>query len=227
MLAKLEKFLASPNRRNWIFLFLAIFLTLETIFIWLALWVMMNPENGFDLFLARAIHSWQSPFWDQLLTFVSWIGDSFLPLALIIFLGLGLKKYFGKRVYLLLGLLVVCYLVPQLVKVLIDRPRPDFYLLVGYSLPVGSSFPSVHVTFYTFFFGFLILLFSTLPQIQKGLRFLVIALSVILVSLIGLSRIYLGVHWPTDVIGGYLLGLVLLKIIWVVYLLLVLKSKKF
>lgn len=88
-------------------------------------------------------------------------------------------------------------------KLLIDRPRPD-HLLAGY-MPMNPSFPSGHAFFAALFGGLLIIICedlvrSVLPRrlIQAGLTILVLA--------VGASRVYLGVHWPSDIIGGYLFG---------------------
>jgi undecaprenyl-diphosphatase len=78
----------------------------------------------------------------------------------------------------------------------------------------GFGFPSGHVVFYTGFFGFLWFLSYTLLKRSRRRTVLLWSLAA-LVALVGPSRIYLGAHWASDVIGGYLLGsLALLGEIW-------------
>jgi undecaprenyl-diphosphatase len=68
-----------------------------------------------------------------------------------------------------------------------------------------ESFPSGHVFFYVSFFGFLFFLAYAL--LKKGLlQRALLALSGVLLVLIGLSRVYQGAHWPSDVVGAYLAG---------------------
>ena len=97
-------------------------------------------------------------------------------------------------------------------KRLVDRPRPD-YLLLG-PVPDDASFPSGHSIYAILFCGLLIFLaeqsikpLAIRRSVQAGLALLVLA--------VGASRVYLGAHWPSDVIGGYLFGgLALLGLIW-------------
>ena len=97
-------------------------------------------------------------------------------------------------------------------KELVGRPRPE-YLGLG-APPATMSFPSGHAVFAIVFGGLLIYLVErAVPSwrvrraVQAGIGALVLA--------IGMSRVYLGAHWPSDVLGGYLLGaLALLGLLW-------------
>ena len=108
---------------------------------------------------------------------------------------------------------VVCFsLVPMALgnglKLLVDRPRPQ-YLLAGHP-PESLSFPSGHALSAAIFGGLLILLVVELVpsrSLRRGLQ----AAILLLVLAIGASRVYLGLHWPSDVIGGYLFGVAMLS----------------
>ena len=96
-------------------------------------------------------------------------------------------------------------------KAFFDRPRPTFFQedveLLGITIgfPTSPSFPSGHAITSVIIFGTLAYLVIRLePTVHQRRVTLVVAGSVIL--LIGLSRMYLGVHYPSDVIAGYLAG---------------------
>ena len=92
-----------------------------------------------------------------------------------------------------------------LVKDLLQRPRPAATLVHVLAKLTDYSFPSGHVMFYTGFYGFIVFLAFTLlkPSLK---RTLLLAFFGFLVLLIGVSRIYVGEHWASDVLGAYLLG---------------------
>jgi len=101
-------------------------------------------------------------------------------------------------------------------KIAFDRPRPD---LVPQAVAIASaSFPSGHVVHYVVFFGFLI----TAMLVNKGFplfwRLFVSIISAFLICSVSISRIYLGAHWATDVLGGYLFGCIYLGVMLKFYL---------
>lgn len=94
-----------------------------------------------------------------------------------------------------------------LLKLYFARDRPDPFF--DYPLPGSPSFPSGHALFAMSVFGGLAALLSARLE-NHALRILVWSAAVALVGLIGLSRIYLGVHYPSDVLAGFAVG-----VIWV------------
>ena len=104
----------------------------------------------------------------------------------------------------------------SLIKLAVHRPRPGADLVHVFRQLNDPSFPSGHVLMYTAFFGFLIFLAYTLLKPSLGRTVLVVILGS-LVALVGLSRIYLGDHWASDVTGAYLLGSLWLALSITVY----------
>lgn len=96
-------------------------------------------------------------------------------------------------------------LLNMLVKSLIKRPRPTKELVTVARVINEPSFPSGHVMYYTNFYGMLIYLLITNWRSGR-LRNILIGICVTLIAFIGPSRIYLGAHWPSDVLAGYMYG---------------------
>ncbi|MDA0733607.1 MAG: phosphatase PAP2 family protein [Chloroflexi bacterium] len=98
-------------------------------------------------------------------------------------------------------------------KLLVDRPRPEYFLVA--SGPHLSSFPSGHTIFATIFFGIAIVLVGEWvqrPSVRRGLQ----TGLVLMILAMGASRVYLGFHWPSDVLGGYLYGgVAVVELVWV------------
>lgn len=101
-----------------------------------------------------------------------------------------------------LGTIIICgMLTPQLLEILVLREQPDYGLIYA----GGYSFPSGHATMATVFYG--ITLMWTLNFVKDGwLKQIIVIMMPILIILIAWSRVYLGVHYLSDVIGGLLLG---------------------
>ena len=97
------------------------------------------------------------------------------------------------------------YSLNTLVKRLMKRPRPTQELATVVRVINEPSFPSGHVMHYTNFFGMLIYLLATNWRSGR-LRNWLITICTSLIGLIGPSRIYLGAHWPSDVMAGYVYG---------------------
>lgn len=136
-------------------------------------------------------------------------GISFLgkPLLLGICVGIGALFAWRRGRYRLSLFLVITAigggLVDSAVKILVDRPRPIVEEPLAHAF--GKSFPSGHAMSSTVTYGALLLVF--LPMVPKAWRWLAFAGTTLLVLAIGLSRLLLGVHFVSDVLGGWALGL--------------------
>lgn len=115
-----------------------------------------------------------------------------------------------RREALLLAVgLVVLPLLQAGIKELVDRPRPPAELVerrAGFSSP---SFPSGHVMSPTLLYGFLLVL-AVRRGLDARLRLAVGAFALFIVAFSGPVNVWVGVHWPSDVLGGYAWGLALL-----------------
>jgi undecaprenyl-diphosphatase len=142
-----------------------------------------------------------------LMSFVSLFGNGLIPWAMTIVTVL-LFLLAGRRSEAA-GLSLSAgggELMNFLFKLLIARPRPTAELVrVSVDLQT-ESFPSGHVTFYMCYFGFLFFVaYALLPRGSRARPFALL-LTALPVALVGMSRVYLGAHWPSDVLGAYLFG---------------------
>jgi undecaprenyl-diphosphatase len=165
-----------------------------------------------DLELTRALQG-AAPAWvDGLLEAVSWIGNP--PQSNVIFgaviVGLflvGLRIEALATLFAAVGSAGLWFLLAPLV----NRPRPAPDLVqVDLQIPAGS-FPSGHAVNLTAIFGFLIYLTLALVPDHRW-RWLLVTLLALPILTIGVARVHAGAHWPSDVLGGYMLGAIWLAL---------------
>jgi membrane-associated phospholipid phosphatase len=173
----------------------------------LALFAHFDPYFNWDLIISRGLQSLNSPGFFDFMRAVSIFGNTWIPWALTV-IGVILFFIFRKRSEAA-GLALSAgggALLNSLLKMLIGRPRPTAELVMVYRELRTESFPSGHVNFYVCFFGFLLFVaFALLPPGSLARR-AAITLMALPIALIGVSRIYLGAHWPSDTLGAYLVS---------------------
>ncbi|MDO4382076.1 MAG: phosphatase PAP2 family protein [Clostridia bacterium] len=127
-------------------------------------------------------------------------GAIFLSIATIALLLLIKNKKIGLSIF---SNIVIITILNQLLKRILRRPRPTEFRIVE---ETGYSFPSGHSMVSMAFYGYLIYLIYRHIK-NKYIKWSLIVLLSILICLIGISRIYLGVHYTSDVLGGFLLSI--------------------
>jgi membrane-associated phospholipid phosphatase len=187
-------------------------------FFFLTLFVLLDPLSVMDREFSQEIQEHHNYVLDVAMKSISWFG--YMPNAAILAIGTAslflLFKY--KREALFTIFTMASGLINSAVKFLVDRPRPLPSLVRIIVKTRQQSFPSGHVVFYIVFFGFILLLMFRLTKLPKVLRLLVSSCCLLLILTVPISRIYLGAHWFTDVLGGLLLGLLCLYILSYYYL---------
>lgn len=158
-----------------------------------------------DQGVAEAVHEWIRD--SRVLVTIAFV-FSFLGVPAWFYVLVGASAYwFHRKGYWRLALFVVATplvggVISTAVKVWVDRPRPELDEPIAHAL--GKSFPSGHAMTSTVAYGTLLLAF--MPMIPPRWRPRAIAAYVVLVLLIAASRLGLGVHYLSDVLGGIVLG---------------------
>jgi membrane-associated phospholipid phosphatase len=185
----------------------------------LTLYIKSHPVFTIDLPVTKVIQSFHPTWFDLLMKLVTFIGNPIPGNIIVLSAAIILWKIFKRPKEA--GLIVFsawgAFLVGVFFKASVGRPRPDPNLILQVGNFVKSdSFPSGHVLFFMSFYGFL--LFLIYSRFKKThLRKVLMIFMILLIILMGFSRIYLGAHWFSDVLGSYLIGTVWLYLMVYLY----------
>jgi membrane-associated phospholipid phosphatase len=199
---KPPQYLKLFNRQNFLLIILVV----------ISVFAFFVPYFKLDLLISKELQGINSVLFQNIMWFVTDIGNQ--PTMVIIVAVTGVVLYiFRQRTEAVIGTLAAAgsALSGSLLKIIVNRPRPDAGLIHVSVWLSDKSYPSNHVLVFTVFFGFLLYLLLRQPK-HKPKGIILSVLFILLITLIGISRIYLGAHWASDVLGGYLLG-----IIWLIF----------
>lgn len=172
-------------------------------------WVTTLDKNVLDLVLTQRGDT-RSGFF----LFFTYLGnwEIIASLTLVILLIMFLARKF-RAMWFLISVLIVGQLSSSIFKFLLARSRPDTaHALIAQG---GYSFPSGHALGSFFFYGTLTYFVYTLAR-NRLERILTTLSGLGLIALIGISRLYLGVHWLSDVVAGWIMGATIL-IVFIVF----------
>ena len=142
-----------------------------------------------------------SDFVTPIAKFITNFGGAIFLIVLTIVLFIVIKnKKIGVSIF---SNLVIVTILNQLLKGILQRPRPTEYRIIE---ETGYSFPSGHSMVSMAFYGYIIYLIYKYVK-NKYIKWISIILLSILICSIGISRIYLGVHYTSDVFGGFLISI--------------------
>lgn len=195
MKEKLKKFIV--KNLKWIVLFICLigFLALaEDVF---NKEIMNGDIVGYKLVSTFLISDFATP----IAKFITNFGGAIFIIILTVVLFVLIKN---KKIGIsIISNLVIITAINQILKRIVQRPRPTEYRIIE---ETGYSFPSGHSMVSMAFYGYLIYLIYRYIK-NKYVKWTLITILSILICLIGISRIYLGVHYTSDVLGGFLLSI--------------------
>jgi membrane-associated phospholipid phosphatase len=195
------------RRRRLITIIIAI---ISVGFLALSLFIARFPTTLLDEHFSEKIQSYQNPALSTAMELISWFGYFPGSIIMVVLASLAFLLFKYKREALFMLSTALAGLVSTIFKVMVNRPRPSEPLVHVFKKASQQSFPSGHVLFYVVYFGMLTLLMMQLKDIPKIVRVIISVISLLLIFTIPFSRIYLGAHWFTDVVGGALMGIVCL-----------------
>jgi membrane-associated phospholipid phosphatase len=204
------------DKRKTLFLCFSIFFIV--VFLLLSFYVVDSSPKSWDLLVSQELQEDPSAILDILMKGFSWLGTVYVAgimvavLSVIFFVFKYIKEGFFVLSCLLSGG------VSYVLKMLIDRPRPttDFVRIVEETH--YQSFPSGHVLFYTAFFGTLMVIAISSGILKLSWKIFISSICSAMIVLGAVSRIYLGAHWFTDVIGGFIVGVLFVMVTGSIYL---------
>ena len=176
------------------------------------------PILPFDMKSYEELQEQASPHFDETMRWISALGELSIAMALtaIAMLTFALRRQWLEAIFILATISSVLLVLVLKDFVQRSRPFPVAENASGFIQSIDQySYPSGHVLFFVVFYGF----FAYLAWIHfaRWVRMIVIAICGTLIVLIGPSRIFLGAHWASDVLGSYIIGAIWLFVLIVAY----------
>lgn len=167
------------------------------LFVCLAYAVVTRQTGAFDSTVRQAIHARATPALTQIMLAATFVGrDGFMAIVGAFFAWRLIKAGRRRDVFVLIGSAVGAEILEQILKLSFHRQRPEPFF--GLPTPDSSSFPSGHALMSTVFYLTLAIVMTRNQTVRVA--------AALLAFTIGLSRVYLGVHYPTDVLAGFAAG---------------------
>ena len=206
-LFKTLRFIARHVRN--VYAVVGIFIALGTVVAFAATWTFVliagevseGGTQAFDVAVLRYIEARQTPFLDRAMLEITFLGTGLIVMTLVLVSGMFLWLTKHKHSALLLIVATVGgILLNNLLKMSFDRPRPQVFAWGQHT--VSSSFPSGHAMSAATVYMTIAYLAARLQR-RRASRVLTLLAALVIVTLIAASRLYLGVHYPSDVLAGY------------------------
>lgn len=203
-----------PRIDRRLLLALALWLALATGYLVMSVFAAYRSYFPADLRIEHWMQAQHRPTVGGILSVPNFLGDDLGAvgsLVIILLATLALRRYAATVAFLAVA---APRLVQMVTKSLVERPRPSPDLVHVTEKASGWSFPSGHVIGILAIFGLLLLLAPWLIG-NRPLRWLVQGFAAFLILAVGPARVYVGAHWPSDVLGSYVLGvLFLVPAVW-------------
>lgn len=181
-----------------------LFLSISSVYAFtrLATNTLNNKYFNFDSNILDFFYSIRTPMLTKIMLFFTFLGKEPIILISFILVIYLIRKKYRHEAALFFSILVLGFILSNLLKLIIARERPFIHPLV---IETFYSFPSGH-TMNAFVFYTTLAFFAFRFTRKKLLSIFLSSIFLIVIILVGISRIYLGVHYPTDIIAGFIGG---------------------
>lgn len=185
---------------------LALSIGLLILFSWLAEEVWEGDTFKFDASVREYVHTFANPILTDVMRALSFVGSTVFLVSLgsILIIIFFVTKHRRRAIVFMITTVGASILI-WLLKHTFQRPRPEPYFRI--SLPNSDSFPSGHSLGSFCFYGALAAIIINRTE-KRWLKISTVICAALLILLIGISRIYLGVHYPSDVLAGFSIGFI-------------------
>lgn len=180
---------------------------LTLLFTILTYYVISDTDLYWDRYISNRLQSERYLSFNSLMRGLSYFGNVPFAFSAIVITSLIFYLFKKKREAFLMLSTMLTGIISWILKTMIDRPRPTADLVQIFEETKYQSFPSGHVLFYTVFFGFLSIICFHAQRISIPIKRTLIVCLIIILFLSAASRIYLGAHWFTDILGGFIIGI--------------------
>lgn len=188
-------------------LYIASFLTL--IFIVLSILVKFDLVSSIDTFIYNLCTCKMNDILTSIFKIITFLGSTpfIVTLSILLFVIFLICKK-KTSAFLTASVIIISTILNNVIKIIMMRSRPDVLKLV---IETSYSFPSGHTMASVTIYGILLYLVNK-TDLKHGLKNILRIILIMLPILIGISRIYLGAHFASDVIGAYLVSTILLLV---------------
>ena len=185
-------------KENLVYIIILIILTILSIFVMRS--SLVSDITSFDVKVVLFILSIVTNFLTDFFRIITYFGDFYIPLVILVCILMVFKKKW--LFYLQAGSYLFAGVFTYLVKFLVARARPVEALI---KIPKSYSFPSGHTL--TSIVFYIVLVYLLTYKCSKRTKVISLIFASIFATLIAISRVYLGVHYFSDVVGGFIFGI--------------------
>jgi membrane-associated phospholipid phosphatase len=188
-------------------------IVLLLLFLAITIVVKLYSIEEFEAFFSKQLQARQNPILNWYMLFISFFGERPIAITMIAATTAGFLYFGYVREGFYIMLTAVASIINYFLKMIFNRPRPTDQLVEIIAGAENQSFPSGHTVHYVVFFGMLMIMSVRLKSMPAWLRLFIFLFSMVMILSVPFSRVYLGAHWTSDVMAGFIIGILILSVL--------------